>query len=140
MASMHLIADQDRDRASASLRRHYLLGRLTSEELSERIELALRARNDGELRTALDGLPAPWHPHELVPAAEAAVRAAKRVLVSFALAALWAAVSFVLLIAFLVAVATDASTATQLTVLLVWVAVTYVVWRSRRRPARSARP
>ena len=126
---MHLIADRDRDRASASLRRHYLLGRLTLEELSERLELALRARSDGELRAALRGLPALWHPRELAPVADAAGRMAKRAFLVLVLASLWSMVSLVLLVAFLVALATGASTETQLAIPLLWVGTTYVVWR-----------
>jgi hypothetical protein len=138
MRRMYLVADGDRQRASQSLRRHYVRGRLTFEELSERTELALRARTDGELRAALRDLPAPWNPRELAPVAEAAGRAAGRALLFFALAGLWCVVTFVLLIVYLVAVAVDASTLTELGVLLLWASVTYLVWRAWRRPARRA--
>lgn len=135
MARMHLVADRDRERASESLRRHYLSGRLTLEEFSERIELAMRARTNTDLRAARRGLPAPWTPSELAGVAEAAGQAARRVVLFCALVGLWSIVSFVLLAVFVVMVATDASTAAQLTVPIVWAGVTYVLWRTWRRPA-----
>jgi Domain of unknown function (DUF1707) len=132
---MHLVADRDRDRVSASLRRHYLLGRLTLEELSERVELALRARSDGELRAALRGLPAPWHPSELAPVADAAGRFARRAFLLVVLGSLWVTVTFVLLVALLLALATDASTETQLAIPILWAGSTWVAWRTWRRAA-----
>ena len=135
---MYLLADADRDRASQSLRRQYECGRLTFDELSERTELALRARTRSELRAALRGLPAPWDPRELASAAEAARRAAGRAALFVLLAGLWSIVSFVLLIVFLVTVAADAATVTELAILLLWASMTYVVWRAWRRPLRRA--
>jgi hypothetical protein len=137
MAAMHLVADRDRDRASALLRRHYLLGRLTFEELSERVESALRARTDRELRAALRGLPAPWHPSELAPVADAAGRFAKRAFLLLLLGSLWTIVTFVLLVALLVALATGASGEIQLAIPMLWAAATYLAWRSWRRSAAN---
>jgi hypothetical protein len=54
---LNLAGDRDRERAAASLREHFVEGRLTLDELSERTELALRARTREELRFAFDGLP-----------------------------------------------------------------------------------
>ena len=138
MARMHLVADRDRDRASESLRRSYVSGRLTFEEFSERIELALRARTNRDLRSARRGLPAPWAPSELAGVAEAAGRTAKRALLFCALVSLWTIVSFVLLTAFVVVVATDASVGAQLTVPIVWAVATFLIWRAWRRPAGQA--
>ena len=132
---MQLVADSDRERASNSLRRHYERGRLTVEELSERVELALRARTDVELRAALRGLPAPWSVSELAPVAEAAGRVATRAVLFFALATLWSILSFVLLVVFIVVLAADASTGTELTVPVAWLTITYMIWRAWRRPA-----
>jgi hypothetical protein len=133
MTAMHLIADRDRDRASVSLRRHYLRGRLTVEELAERTEIALRARTNGDLRGALRGLPPPWSPGELASAADSAARTAKRILVLAGLAALWWVASVVLLVAFVVVFAADASTEAVLAVPALWVALTCVLWRTGRR-------
>jgi hypothetical protein len=50
-------SDADRNRAVASLRRHYAAGRLETHELEERVELAYQARWRSELRTLLRDLP-----------------------------------------------------------------------------------
>ena len=57
-----LIADQDRDRVIARLRRAAGQGRLTMEELEERVDRALRARTPEDLRPLVSDLPAPRAP------------------------------------------------------------------------------
>ncbi len=52
------VADADRDRAVTQLREHVVEGRLTLDEFSERIGLALEARTVGDLRAVLVDLPA----------------------------------------------------------------------------------
>jgi hypothetical protein len=51
------IADSDRDRAAAQLRDYYAEGRLTSEELDERVSAALSAKTAGDLRRLMADLP-----------------------------------------------------------------------------------
>jgi hypothetical protein len=51
------ISDSDRDRAASRLRDHYAEGRLTAEELDERITAALNARTAGDLRKVMADLP-----------------------------------------------------------------------------------
>jgi DUF1707 SHOCT-like domain/Cell wall-active antibiotics response LiaF, C-terminal len=51
------VSDADRERAVTSLRDHLLAGRLTLEEFSERVGLALRARFGGELARVQEDLP-----------------------------------------------------------------------------------
>lgn len=58
------ISDADRDRAAARLREHFAEGRLSPQELDERITAALSARTAGDLRRIMADLPDP----ELVPA------------------------------------------------------------------------
>jgi len=53
------VSDADRDRAAALLRAHFAVGRLTAEELAERLTAALRARTFGDLRRVLADLPDP---------------------------------------------------------------------------------
>src|SRR5438270_318742 len=53
-----LVGDRERDRAALELQRHYREGRLTADELAQRLETALRARNGAQLRSALKELPA----------------------------------------------------------------------------------
>ncbi len=52
-------SDADRERVTARLRDHFAEGRLTREELDERISAALNARTFGDLRRVLADLPEP---------------------------------------------------------------------------------
>jgi hypothetical protein len=52
-------SDADRERVTASLRDHYAEGRLTRDELDERIAAALSAKTFGDLRRVLADLPEP---------------------------------------------------------------------------------
>jgi hypothetical protein len=52
-------SDADRDRVVGLLRDHFAAGRLTSEELDERLTAALNAKTFGELRGVLADLPGP---------------------------------------------------------------------------------
>ncbi|HET9894759.1 MAG TPA: DUF1707 domain-containing protein [Streptosporangiaceae bacterium] len=52
-------SDADRERVTARLREHFAEGRLTREELDERITAALSARTFGQLRRVLADLPEP---------------------------------------------------------------------------------
>src|SRR5436309_10315910 len=51
------VGDADRQAAVAELQRHYVDGRLTSEELGDRVAQALNARTFGELAVPLADLP-----------------------------------------------------------------------------------
>jgi Domain of unknown function (DUF1707) len=53
------ISDADRDRVTARLREHFAEGRLSSEELDERISAALSAKTVGDLRRVMADLPEP---------------------------------------------------------------------------------
>lgn len=52
-------SDADRERVTARLRDHYAEGRLTHDELDERISAALIAKTFGDLRRVLADLPEP---------------------------------------------------------------------------------
>ena len=52
-------SDADRDRVTALLRDHFAEGRLTSEELDERLTATLNAKTFGDLRRVLADLPGP---------------------------------------------------------------------------------
>jgi hypothetical protein len=52
-------SDADRDRVAALLREHFAAGRLTAEELDERLTATLNAKTFGDLRRALADLPGP---------------------------------------------------------------------------------
>jgi uncharacterized membrane protein len=53
------ISDADRERVTARLRENYAEGRLTADELDERISAALNAKTFGDLRPIMADLPEP---------------------------------------------------------------------------------
>ena len=53
------VSDADRERIVERLREHYAEGRLTSDELDERVAAALGAKNFGDLRAVMTDLPEP---------------------------------------------------------------------------------
>jgi hypothetical protein len=53
------VSDADREQVAAWLREHFAEGRLTSEELDERITAALSAKTAGDLRRVVADLPGP---------------------------------------------------------------------------------
>jgi uncharacterized membrane protein len=52
-------SDADRDHVTTRLREHFAAGRLTSDELDERIAAALNAKTHGQLRALMADLPEP---------------------------------------------------------------------------------
>jgi hypothetical protein len=53
------VSDADREQVAERLREHFAAGRLTSEELDERVDAALNAKTVGELRAVMADLPEP---------------------------------------------------------------------------------
>jgi hypothetical protein len=51
------VSDEQRERAAQEIREHFAAGRLTDDELSERLQAAYGARTEGELETLLADLP-----------------------------------------------------------------------------------
>ena len=114
------------------MRRHYVQGRLSVDEFAERLELALRASSDRELRPVLRDLPAPWQNLQDVvgPAAKAAKDTVARAGILLALLTFWALFSLVLLLAFAIALLVDGpSTLEVFGFPLAWLAATYGLWR-----------
>jgi uncharacterized membrane protein (DUF485 family) len=125
---MALIGDRERERAALALREHYLRGRLSVEELTDRLEVALAARRDTDVRQALDDLPSTWRPPALA-------RKAKRVAVIAAVWFLWWTVSLILLVGFVTSVALDGLDWTNgILFPALWLLATLLA----RRAARSA--
>jgi Flp pilus assembly protein TadB len=123
---MQLAGDGERERAAASLREHFVRGRLTLEELSERTEVALRARSREELRRSLDGLPQ----LKVRALAQTVTRAAALVLFTGA----WLLFSFVLLVVFALTVLIHGASGIELVgFLLVWLVPTFLLSRLWRR-------
>jgi hypothetical protein len=50
-------SDEQRDRAAQEIREHYAAGRLSDDELSDRVQAVYAARTEGELNTLLADLP-----------------------------------------------------------------------------------
>ncbi len=51
------VSDEQRDRAAQEIREHFAAGRLTDDELSDRVQAAYSARTEQELRTLLPTCP-----------------------------------------------------------------------------------
>jgi hypothetical protein len=134
---MALVGDRERERASALLRRHYLEGRLTVEELDRRLDLALRARDRSDLLSALRQLPLGRSGSLLVrDAAQPRLHAVRRAAVVALKAVVWLVASFVLLVLFAAWLLTHGFQLGGLIGFpLAWVAVTLLLWRpASRRP------
>jgi hypothetical protein len=54
---MSLVGDNERERAARTLRRHYVAGRIDEAQLSERLDVVLRARSSWDIAYALRRLP-----------------------------------------------------------------------------------
>ncbi len=60
------VSDEQRERAAQQIREHFAAGRLTEDEMSERLQAAVRAQTEQELRAVLADLPAlPPTPQEV---------------------------------------------------------------------------
>jgi hypothetical protein len=134
-----LASDRDREHATASLRGHYVSGRLALDEFAERVELALGARSRAEVGGVLRDLPLGWAdlPASVHASVGRVTRLARRGVLLFVLLGLLLAVSFALLLAFGVALAVSGpSVVTALAFPLAWLLVAYALWRVWRRDDR----
>ena len=140
---MALVGDRERERAAASLRDHYVRGRLSVEELGSRIDLVLHARSRSELRAALRDLPRQW-PNDLVATGAGAIHKGALVLAFFATATVWAICSFALAIPFAVTLlALGPSVVVAMVFAALWGVMTFALWRPwfrfRHSPTHPAR-
>ena len=128
-----LVGDRERDSAAHELQRHYREGRLTTDELAQRLEAALRARSGAQLRSALTDLPA-WRWAEAGTIRRSPVRLLRNAALVLGAVVMWLFVSAGLLIAFTVwLIANGPGLAGLLVFPLVWLAATWLLWRSSRR-------
>jgi hypothetical protein len=128
---MTLVGTGEREAAAAQLRRHYLAGRLSLDELDRRLQAALAARSDRDLRDALQELPPSWRDAGEI---RRIGRLALRLAVRASLAAIWLLLSFVLLVAFtLTAVVHGVTAGDAVGFPLAWLLATALVWRAARR-------
>ena len=93
------IGDEERDAAMAQLRDHFVAGRLTFDELTERIDLALTAKTQGHIDRLMADLPRPPRPARVEQAQDAPDQDAGRFLV-FALL-LFALATWILIMAWM---------------------------------------
>jgi hypothetical protein len=134
---MALIGDRDRDHAAGKLRNHYVDGRLTLEELSERVEIALGARSRHELRAAFTGLPWTTDLQEAFEQGRSFVRAAVRGVALLLLTGTWFLFTVCLLVVFTVTLLFGEVSAAELVLFgLVWLVPTLLLLRLWRKPPR----
>jgi uncharacterized protein DUF1707 len=93
------IGDAERDATMAQLRDHFVAGRLTFDELTERIDLALAAKTQGQIETLMADLPRPPRTARGEPPEQATDQDAGRFLV-FALL-LFALATWILIMAWM---------------------------------------
>jgi hypothetical protein len=136
-----LVGDRERDRTAQELQRHYREGRLTTEELAQRLETALRARNGAQLRSALKELPATvWCADS--EAVREVMRSPGRVMRNAAIlagtAVVWTFWSIGMFVAFIAWLAANGPSLGALLVFpLLWFGVSWLLWNtSKRRRAR----
>jgi hypothetical protein len=129
-----LAADSQRERAVATLRRHYQAGRLEVEDFAERAERALRARTTGDLRAALRDLP------RLGEALEQGRAAAGVAVYVAVLAFVWVVGSIVFLGALGVALAFGSGGPGFLVLGVGWLLFTALLWLAARRRLRLRLP
>jgi hypothetical protein len=125
---MALVGDLERERTVASLRRHFVEGRLSLEDLAARAELALAARSRSQLRKAMRGLPKAWH--DDVDRIATAARRGMRLVTLLLLASVWAVMTLAFAIAFAGALAVfGSSLAVVLAFAAVWAGMSFMLWR-----------
>jgi hypothetical protein len=131
------VGDRDRELATVALRRHFVAGRLSASELSDRVDVTLRARSRADLDRAMRGLPLVWEdlPTGVHVAAHKLRRIVRRVALLFALVGLWLIVSFALALALGLALVAGAPPSTAVGAYLVGFALMsfacWGVWRHR---------
>jgi hypothetical protein len=96
-----LVGDPEREQAANALRRHFVHGRLSTGELADRLDAALRARTRSDLAAATAGLPPIWW--DLAVGAYGARwrvrRSVRRARVFLALARAWLKVNLAVMLA-----------------------------------------
>jgi hypothetical protein len=133
-----LVGDQEREQAANALRRHFVQGRLSTSELADRLDSALRARTRSELADATAGLPPVWWEVAVgVYGARWRVRrGVRRARVLFALVRAWFKVNLALVVAAGIALVVGAPVAPTLGAgLAAWALASLGFWHVWRRSA-----
>ncbi|HEY3578308.1 MAG TPA: DUF1707 domain-containing protein [Gaiellaceae bacterium] len=132
-----LVGDRERDRTAGELQRHYREGRLSLDELTQRLETALRASNGAQLRSALNELPSTG-PEALREAFRSPGRALRNAAILAGTALAWLFWSIGMLAAFVAWMASNGPSLNSLLVFpLLWFGVSWLLWStSKRRRSR----
>jgi Flp pilus assembly protein TadB len=137
-----LVGDPERDRAAQALQRHYREGRISVDELAQRLETVLHARNATQLRSALKELPGVerWATPEAVrQALRPPARSLRNAAILVGTAAVWLFWSIGMLVAFIAWLAGNGVSLGALLVFpLLWFAVSWLLWHGGKR--RRLRP
>jgi hypothetical protein len=131
-----LVGDRDREQAAAALRRHFASGRLSLAELSERVELALRARTRADLNRALTDLPLSWEelPAIVHTAVRRVQRGVRRTKLAFVLVRVWSRLSLGLALVCGIALVAGVALPTVLgAFLILWALASFGTWHAWRR-------
>jgi hypothetical protein len=131
-----LVGDRDRELAAVALRRHFALGRLSVAELSDRVELALRARSRYELDAATQGLPRMWEdlPGITLTIARRLQRGIRRARFLFVYIRAWSKISLGLVLACGIALVAGAPVPIVVgAFLIVWALASFATLRAWRR-------
>ena len=136
-----LVGDPERHRAALELQRHYSEGRLSVDELGQRLETVLQARNAGQLRSALRELPSVerWAAPEAVrQAMRSPARSLRNAAILVGTAVVWLFWSIGMLVAFVAWLTGNGPSLGALLVFpLLWFAVSWLLWSGgKRRRAR----
>jgi len=130
-----LVGDRERDRAAYELQHHYRDGRLTVEELAQRLEATLRARDGAQLRSALRDLPG----SRLRQVRQTPARALRNAAILVGTAVVWLFWSVSLLAAFVAWLAANGpSVGALLAFPALWLVSSWLLWTGSRR--RRLRP
>jgi hypothetical protein len=125
-----LADDTDRERVEVALREHYVRGRLTLEEFTERAGRVLAARSRAELRGALAGLPVLADVDDIAAPIRSAARVAVRgALLVVATGAYLAFSAMLLLVLGLTLIFSAVSAAVLVAFLAVWLVPTVLLTR-----------
>ena len=132
-----LVGDRERDRTAHELQRHYREGRLSLDELAQRLETALRARNGAQLRSALNELPSAG-PEALREALRWPGRALRNAAILAGTAFVCLLWSIGMLAAFVAWLGSHGPSLASLLVFpLLWLGVSWLLWStSKRRRSR----
>lgn len=131
-----LVGDPEREQAANALRRHFVHGRLSTGELADRLDAALRARTRSDLAAATAGLPPIWW--DLAVGAYGARwrvrRGVRRARVFLALVRAWFKVNLALVLAAGIALIVGAPAAPTIgAVVAAWAVASFGFWHVWRR-------